>query len=262
MKRILIALVLLIFAASSVAQKIAVKCPPTSKLKDITGCPDTGCGTVDPHLNEQKNIRSNDQEPVPKTLKDLKDLLDPVPGFKIGDTREKIKELGEGQKVTLVAYALAARKGSKESCNCKLGTPRDTDNHIVLVEEKTLALRAKATPAKEATATRKAVPARSAQQNTLQLREKQSITAEFTPRVRLDHPNLAGAKLQKLITSAPKQALLVRVTGLLLFDSEHSLERHLTRVNNWEVHPVMKLEFCPKGETCTADSSNWQSLED
>lgn len=263
MKRILIALLPLMFVFTSVAaQKTTIKCPPQSKLKDITACPDTGCGTVDPHLNEQKNIRSDDQEPVPKTLQDLKDLPDPVPGFKIGDTREKIKALGEGQKITVVAYALAARKGSKESCNCKLAAPKDTDNHIVLVEEATLALTAKATPAKEATATRKAVPARSAQQNTLERREKQSITAEFSPRVRLDHPNLAGAKLQSLIVAAPKRALLVRVTGLLMFDSEHSLERHLTRVNNWEIHPVMKMEICPKGETCTADSNNWQNLGD
>jgi hypothetical protein len=262
MKRILVAVFVFVFACGSMlAQKETMKCPPKTKLTDITKCPDTGCGTVDPHLNEQKNIRSDNQEPVPKTLKDLKELPDPVPDFKIGDTREKIKELGEGQKITVVAYALVARKGSKESCNCGLSKPKDTDNHIVLVEKETLALTRKATPEKPASGTKKAVPARTAAQNTLEVREKQSETAEFTPRVRLDHPNLAGARLQKLIVAAPKQALLVRVTGLLMFDSEHSLGHHLKRVNNWEIHPVMKLEFCPKGETCTADSTNWQDLE-
>src|SRR5215471_11740705 len=262
MKRILMATLLLVFACGLMAaQKEKIECPSKSEMTDITGCPDTGCGTVDPLLNQQKNIRSDDQTPVTKTLKDLKDLPDPVEGFKIGDTREKLKELGEGQKITVVAYALVARKGSKESCNCGLSKPKDTDNHIVLVEEETLAIRKRATPAKPASGDKKAVPAKTAAQNTLAAREEESETAEFTPRVRLDHPNLAGARLQKLIAAAPKQALQVRVTGLLMFDSEHSLGHHLKRVNNWEIHPVMKMEYCPKGETCTADSNNWTDLE-
>lgn len=262
MKRIFMPVLLLVFACGfAAAQKEKIKCPSPTKLKDIYDCPLTGCGNVDPHLNEQKNIQSDDQAPVAKTLEDLKDLPDPVSDFKVGNTREKIKELGEGQKITVVAYALVARKGAKESCNCGLSKANDTDNHIVLVDQQTLALTAKATRAKPATANRKAVPARTAQQNTLALREEQSETAEFTPRVRLDHPNLAGSRLQKLIATAPKQALQVRVTGLLMFDSEHSLGHHLHRVNNWEIHPVMKLEYCPNGETCTADSTNWQDLE-
>jgi hypothetical protein len=106
------------------------------------------------------------------------------------------------------------------------------------------------------------VPARTAKQNTLALREEQSITAEFSPRVRLDHPNLAGAKLQALINGATGEALLVRVTGLLMFDSEHSLGHHLHRVNNWEIHPVLGLEYCPNGTRCSADSNdNWVNLE-
>ena len=32
--------------------------------------------------------------------------------------------------------------------------------------------------------------------------------------------------------------------------------------NDREIHPVMGLEFCPKGKTCTADSDvNWKSIE-
>jgi hypothetical protein len=162
-----------------------------------------------------------------------------------------------------VSYALAARHGSKESCNCGLGEPADTDNHIVLVDEATLALRAKATPAKPATTKHKKVPARSAKFNTLKRREAQSQTAEFTPRARLDHPKLAGDRLQALIDKTPDNALLVRVTGLQMFDSEHSLgPNKLLRHNNWEIHPVFKLEYCPKGKICTADSdNNWVDLE-
>jgi hypothetical protein len=223
--------------------------------------PDTGCGSLDPNLNEQKNIRSKDGASEAMTLQDLKHLPDPVPGFEIGDDRQPLKDLGEGKKITVMAFALMARKGGTESCNCGLSQPEDTDNHIVLVEEETLALTRRATPATPATATRNAIPARTARQNTLAVRERQSVTAEFTPRVRLDHPKLAGARLQSLIGATPKKALLVRVTGLLMFDSEHSLGRHLVRVNNWEIHPVLKMESCPTGETCTETSSNWVDLE-
>ena len=80
----------------------------------------------------------------------------------------------------------------------------------------------------------------------------------------MDHPNLAGTRLQKLIDAAPGNALLVRVTGLQFFDSEHSIGPFkLSRHNNWEIHPVFGLEFCRTGKTCTAGSDkNWQSIED
>lgn len=58
----------------------------------------------------------------------------PDPGFKVGNTREKIEALGEGKKIVVVANAIAVRKGSKESCNCGLTTVANTDNHIVLVD--------------------------------------------------------------------------------------------------------------------------------
>jgi hypothetical protein len=187
-------------------------------------------------LNKQKNLQSDNDSAVTNTIQDLKALPDPVPGFEIGDPRNKLAELGEGKKITVVAKALVARKGGGESCNCKLLSVADTDNHIVLVDP-------------------------SLRRPTLAANEATSVTAEFTPRVRLDHPNLSRARLQHLITAA-NDALLVRVTGLLMFDSEHSLGGHLKRKNNWEIHPVLGMEFCPKGKRCTADSdANWQSIE-
>jgi hypothetical protein len=36
--------------------------------------------------------------------------------------------------IRVMALALVARKGSKESCNCGLKKAADTDNHIVLVD--------------------------------------------------------------------------------------------------------------------------------
>ena len=49
MRRAFLSLILLVLVASSVAaQKQNIKCPPASKLKSISDCPDTGCGNVDP----------------------------------------------------------------------------------------------------------------------------------------------------------------------------------------------------------------------
>ena len=159
--------------------------------------------------------------------------------------RDKLRELGEGQMITVVAWALAARKGNAETCNCKLSDPEETDNHIVLIDP-------------------------GAKNPTLQANEGHSETAEFTPRVRLNHPNFTQEKLESLIDpdwkvgqTAKKGKLLVRVTGQLMFNSEHYCGPfQLTRENDWEIHPIFKLEYCPDGETCRADSDeNWVDLE-
>src|SRR5438067_5743266 len=113
------------------------------------------------------------------------------------DRRDKLKDLGEGKKITVMAYALVARKDGGESCNCKLLSVADTDNHIVLIDP-------------------------SVKNPTLASNEPNSETAEFTPRIRLDHPKLARANLQSLITAGHGK-LLVRITGQLMFDSEHSI---------------------------------------
>src|SRR5262249_59915838 len=45
----------------STGGKSVIKCPTPRQLRaGITACPDTGCGSVDPLLNEQKKIVSGD----------------------------------------------------------------------------------------------------------------------------------------------------------------------------------------------------------
>jgi hypothetical protein len=219
---------------------------PCHNVDTITDCPDEGCGgRYDPDLNRQKNIRPAGQAPVLRSIAWMKALSNPSHFTSKNRNREEIRQLGEGQTITVIAWALAARKGGQETCNCKLKAKADTDNHIVLVDP------AIANP-------------------TLAKNEKRdSETAEFTPRVRLDHPNFTQEKLEALIdpnwrpSETPKRGkLLVRVTGVLMFDSEHFLQHPLKRHNNWEIHPVLKLEYCPEGETCDADTDeNWKDLE-
>jgi hypothetical protein len=117
---------------------------------------------LDPNLNRRKNIKSLDGEAEPMTIQQMRNLPDPVSGFRIGDTREKLTALGEGRKIVVVANALAVRKGNGESCNCKLMSVADTDNHIVLVDR---VLKKKSNEAAK---------------DTLSRREEDSITAEFS----------------------------------------------------------------------------------
>ncbi len=161
---------------------------------------------------------------------------------KTGDRSEL--EPWEGQKITVVAFALAARPGTQESCNCYLDKPADKDNHIVLVDP-------------------------DLKNPTLARNEKRdSETVEFTPRIRLNHANFTQEKLEPLIDpdwavgeTPHKGRLLVRVTGYLMFDTEHFLRNPLKRYNNWEIHPVLKMEYCPDGNCEGATDDGWINIE-
>ena len=232
------------FSPTSFAQK-KPPCRP-----NLAACPDEGCGTrFDPNLNRRKNIRSDNQTATVRSLTAIKKLDDPE-DFSQGDERDELTALGEGQKVTVAAFLLVAKPEGAESCNCGLTDKADTDNHLVLVSKWTVD---KFPVSKTAAANKRIFPSR----------EKESITAEFTPRVRLDHPNFTREKVQPLINARPQKALLVRVTGLLFFDSEHFIRHPLVRATNWEIHPVLKLEFCETGNRCRVGSDTcWKSLDD
>jgi hypothetical protein len=262
MKRFLLPVLVIAIAFSGIAtaQSVSKKTTGTqtksaaSKKKppcaaDLASCADEGCGTsFDPNLNKRKNITSDDQTPTLHTLTWMKKLDDPEE-FSQGDPRDELASIGEGQKVTVMAYLLVAKPEGAESCNCGLLNPDQTDNHLVLVTKTTV----QKFPAGDTAAANKAA---------MKQREPESETAEFTPRVRLNHPNFTRQVVQPLINATPEKALLVRVTGILLFDSEHFIRHHLVRVNNWEIHPVLKLEYCTKGDKCRATSDDgWQSLD-
>lgn len=230
--------VLLVFVFSIVSLSAPSKKKKGPCATSLAKCPVTGCGgTIDKNLNRQKNIKT---APVgaatDMTIAEIKDLEDPVAGFKKGDKRDKLEALGEGKLIRVVAQALVVRAGSKESCNCGLTGVANTDNHIVLID-----------PDDDSPS--------------LEDDEPNSVTAEFTPRVRKRLPHLSRADLKPLIEGAPNSALRVRVTGILMFDSEHSLGHHLKRHNNWEIHPIFIMEYCPEGKKCTdKGTANWQNL--
>jgi hypothetical protein len=171
------------------------------------------------------------------------------------NTREELHALGEGTVVQVVAYVIAVKAElGGESCNCGLQTADQTDNHLVLVTRTTV---------DEFTMTGSAAT----QKTRFHSRELASITAEFTPRVRRTHAHFTREFVQPFINTSPDKAILVRITGPLLFDSEHFLHNALVRVNDWEIHPILKFEMCTSGNkpatTCKVDSpSGWKSVDD
>jgi hypothetical protein len=242
-------------AKGATAHKTAGSCAAT-----LADCPPEGCGTgFDPNLNKQKNILPDDPrttgEAEAHDVEWMKTLADPK-NFTKGGPRDELAGIGEGKKVRIAGYVLTIRAEGAESCNCKLTDKDDqvavnTDNHLVVADAAAVnkfKLKDGANLAQW-----KAVLAN---------REPQSITAEFTPRVRLAHPNFTRAKVSPLILHVRQMALPVRLTGMLMFDSEHFIANHLKRATNWEVHPVLKFEYCPSGKTCTADSDDgWVSID-
>lgn len=247
MKRSLSAILLLalLFVSSGAVQPKKKKAKPKAKAQpcavDLAHCPDQGCGTAgtfDPDLNRAKNITTLNGTPEDKDYSYLAQLPKLPPGYIIGGDRQKLVDQGEGKAIRVVAYALVIRKEGAETCNCKLTGPTNTDNHIVIVSPKL-------------------------KKPTLAANELTSQTAEYTPRVRTDsHPNFTFAKLSPLIAAGGGK-LLVRVTGQQMFDSEHAKAGHtLKRLNNWEIHPIFGMEYCPKAKKCSAGSdANWVNIE-
>jgi len=215
---------------------VEIPCDPD--IDQIEDCPVRGCSdhAIDPLLNERKNIRMPNSTPTNKLYSYLHNLPDPGSDYVEGGSRAALTALGEGQMIKITAYAVRVSKGSSESCNCGLTRMRDKDNHIVLIDPN--------------------------DRSPSLADEPNSQTAEFTPRVRLDHPDLKWSKLNALIQGARRQALNVRVTGLQMFDSHHFFHAPLPRHNNWEIHPVFGLEYCPKNKRCVASSdANWVELD-
>jgi hypothetical protein len=155
--------------------------------------------------------------------------------WKTGQDRDSLKALGEGESVEIVGFLKKAKPGSGESCNCDLTKRVYTDIHLVIVAAN-------------------------------RDKETSSITAEITPRTRLNaHPGWTYKDVKKF------KGKLLRVRGWLMLDTAHLhhsvnlLGEHahesLARVTNWEVHPVTSLEVCAStADECKA-GQGWQAVQ-
>ncbi len=235
------------------AQEFGTAQQPTC-AENLEVCPIKGCSSDnhhDPNLNILKNISSINTPIMDRTLSWMKSRKNPEHLVEKGE-RNELTNMGEGQQVRVVGYLLAVKlELDSESCNCYLRTAETTDNHLVLVTKNTI--EKFPLPPNASISTIRAV---------FKKREAESVTAEFAPRTRSDHPNFTFEKTQPLINTTAQGALLVRITGQLMFDSEHFWRHKLNRINNWEIHPIFRFEYCPKGKTCTAASDdNWVDLD-
>lgn len=229
MKNLLLSFSLLILTCAYVNAQCAFPDKPWKccGATNVSQCPAEGCGG-DPKLNLRKNITTI---PNPATVEDweFNDMLNVTfpASWSSGADRSILKNWGEGKAIRIKARLKTAKgySSGKESTNCNLKLTENNDFHLVLT-------RVKNKP------------------------EEQSITAEITPRLKPD-----GWTLAKLRDLASRQTY-VRVTGYLMFDSQHAGDAVPRRYTHWEIHPVSKFEVCTVTKAQCDVGNGWVLLED
>lgn len=218
-----LALALGFLAVNSVTQQKEASHTHPACAASMDVCATQGCGGGDPKLNELKNRTDAADSPETRTIKQIVALRQPTQ-WTTGQDRSSLKPT-EGTPVVVEAFLVHAKNAEVESCNCYIKGKANNDIHINLTQSKG--------------------------QTT-----DQSVVAEITPRV---HPD--GWTMTKL-TALYGQDAYVRVTGFLLFDSEHVRGNGGPRATLWEVHPITKIEVCSGGNPAAcAQEASWEPLE-
>ena len=176
-----------------------------------------------------------------------------------GPNAMALADLGQGNFYTVIGYLYYAQLGGKgEACNCKLTKAQDIDFHIGIGFDADRA--ARIANGQEKTRSTKNAPKTAAEQT--------SIVVEMTPHYRAKfHP---AWDLPSVENQIGKQ---VKITGQLLFDSEHAVlaqdcalpghsEKDCWRGSAWEIHPVADFFVCTKSGPCEPDGDGWVKLED
>lgn len=219
--------------------------PDCKQYKAFGQCPKIGCGgtTTEEPLNRRKNIDPVDLSTVTATdipFETLRNMQMPA-GYTPGDEdRSALKGAGEGTVYRTVADMTDIRWGSQESCNCKLWLAKDTDNHMILIDQKVI----------------------NDSVTTGDKWEQHSFTAEFTPRAKKGHSDFRVSVVDKLIKDSSRKRLKVRLTGTLMFDDYHEVHPLANgRETNWELHPVWRFEYCPNTKCTLESDTGWKKLK-
>jgi len=211
-----------------------------------TGC--SGSGVYDGYLNFLKNQHPpRDSKPVRvfTSLGDYQDMESRTP-TDLGksnhlDLKSQLEAMGEGQPHAVIGYLYYAKQEGKESSNCELTAPDDTDFHIGIGFDKSEAASKKPS-------------------------DKTAVVVEMTPQYRATFA--PEWTLQLVKEAIGKQ---VKVTGQLLADNEHNETKDncglpgagasCWRASIWELHPVTSFQVCgsASGE-CAADGTDWVEL--
>jgi hypothetical protein len=220
-------------APPSPSKKAKPEEPPcVSKLSD---CPFEGCNG-DPELNKLKNRTDKPAASQVEEwkLSDIVDLNDKSPrGWSKKNSRAPLQELHEGTPIVIKGWLIHAMlTGAAETCNCKLEGRDNNDYHLNLVAR---------------------------QNDSQKALMKESIVVELSPRSRLEGWTLP--KIKALVNDDPTLTSYVRVTGWLMFDSQHASFEHMPRASAWEVHPVTKFEVCTLTKVKCDQGTGWKLLE-
>jgi hypothetical protein len=196
-------------------------------------CPPEGCGGGDPKLNVKKNRTDMPAGTLEAwTFDEIIHLEEERPTqWMEGQDRTQVEEMGEDTPIMLSGYLLGAHAGGPETCNCKLSGADNNDIHINIVHNSTDKI-------------------------------TDSIVTEMTPRIRAAHPGWDKAQATFDQLTANGRRPYVRVTGYLLFDSEHVSRSGGPRITIWEVHPITAFELCSSTTAAVCDKGNsWTALE-
>ncbi|HEX4961412.1 MAG TPA: hypothetical protein VF173_11280, partial [Thermoanaerobaculia bacterium] len=221
-----------------------------------TGCSQTG--NYDAFLNFRKNLLiAPSSAPVRFLTRDDYSKLEQSLPRGLDKTNHqqfqaKLAELGEGQVVSLAGYLYSARKSGKESNNCELMGPDDTDFHIGIGFDSELAAKLEAHE-------------KLTSDERIQLNQSSVIT-EMTP-----HWRAQFKPVWTLAALKPFIGRQVRVVGPLMVDNEHYNPRDdcafpgagttCWRASTWEIHPVTRFEVCSR-DSCSETGGGWVELED
>ena len=197
----------------------------------LDNCPKQGCGGGDRLLNTKKNnldAPATDYQVI--SFDDFRHLEEERPTqWQENQARDEVEQLGESTPVMLAGYLFGAHSGSPETCNCKLSGEANNDYHVNIVEHADDSM-------------------------------TDSVVVEMAPKWRSKVPEWNLDKLRSLPHPDGSSLPLVRISGYLLFDSEHVTRSGGERMTMWEIHPVTRFEVCPAG-SCSADSDDgWQDI--
>lgn len=257
--------VLLLLFGAVYAQEPQKRCP----ARIIDECPKSGCGSWDPEFDRKRNLTPDikEQTPKPMTLDEIRALPYPQ-SWSLGKDRAELEKLGEGTLVRVTAYLVGVNYGDLSSANCRL-VERWAVNDILILVEENLAKKTVDLKGPKRIKVPKRIHNEKLAKETFDRREALSVTAEITARVRLQRTkeenktivtNWFKETLDAYIRRSPKRARIVRITGLLLLDTER-VPIPQQRSTDWQIHPVLEIEVCLKGDTCVADA-DWKKLND
>lgn len=198
---------------------------PEKQMPDsytLDGCPPMGSGG-DPQLNLLKN-RTDPGDYANVSFDALTTLTWPKnverqPIAKWPEASSRFISQYASTPISVEGYIVSLREGAPDPSNCSRTNSSYLDWHLSFTQG----------PRDD---------------------RSQSVLAEVTPRIRLNHRWTVDA-IHQLIMGAH---MPVRLSGWLYFDPEHPGDVGVTRATLWEINPVMQIEVQDKSRWVPLDS--------